>query len=101
LVIKAQVHTGGRGKGVFDNGFKGGVHICNTYVFYIPQLNTLTRSTSVDEVRGIALKMLGHRLNTKQSGPEGKLVSKIFITKRHFIRREMYFAITMDRYILI
>lgn len=81
MIVKAQVHTGGRGKGVFDNGFKGGVHICNTPL----------------EVRGIAQKMLGHRLKTKQSGPEGKLVSRIFIGQRHFIRREMYFAILMDR----
>eukprot|EP01102_Stenamoeba_stenopodia_P001293 TRINITY_DN1111_c0_g1_i11.p1 TRINITY_DN1111_c0_g1~~TRINITY_DN1111_c0_g1_i11.p1 ORF type:complete len:348 (-),score=113.39 TRINITY_DN1111_c0_g1_i11:1174-2217(-) len=82
MIVKAQVHTGGRGKGVFDNGFKGGVHICNT----------------PSEVRGLAQKMLGHRLKTKQSGPEGKLVSKIFIGQRHFIRREMYFAILMDRH---
>jgi succinyl-CoA synthetase beta subunit len=29
--VKAQILAGGRGKGVFDNGFKGGVHLCNTY----------------------------------------------------------------------
>jgi succinyl-CoA synthetase beta subunit len=32
LVVKAQIHAGGRGKGVFDNGFKGGVHLCKTSV---------------------------------------------------------------------
>ena len=31
IVVKAQVQTGGRGKGTFDNGYKGGVQICNTY----------------------------------------------------------------------
>ncbi len=31
LVIKAQIHAGGRGKGVFNTGFKGGVHLCKTY----------------------------------------------------------------------
>jgi len=81
FVIKAQVHSGGRGLGVFDNGFKGGVHICNT----------------PEEAKGYALKMLHHRLRTKQSGPEGKLVEKLFVGKRHFIRREMYFAILLDR----
>ena len=34
LVIKAQVLAGGRGKGTFDNGFKGGVHTIDTYVFF-------------------------------------------------------------------
>lgn len=32
VVVKAQVLAGGRGKGFFDNGFKGGVHVCNSYV---------------------------------------------------------------------
>jgi succinyl-CoA synthetase beta subunit len=30
LVVKAQIHAGGRGKGTFDNGFKGGVQLCKT-----------------------------------------------------------------------
>lgn len=36
--MKAQILAGGRGKGVFDNGFKGGVHLCKTYV--LPHSNT-------------------------------------------------------------
>jgi len=82
LVIKAQVHTGGRGKGEFvGSGLKGGVHLCNT----------------PEEIRNLADRMIGYRLVTKQSGPEGKPVTKVFIVRRHFIRREMYFAILYDR----
>lgn len=61
LVVKAQVLAGGRGKGKFDNGFQGGVHVC---------LNT-------EEVRGVANKMLGHKLVTLQTGPAGKPVNKV------------------------
>jgi len=81
FVVKAQILAGGRGLGLFDNGFKGGVHICN----------------SVKQVRDLASKMLGHRLITKQTGPEGKPVSKVLIGRRYFVRRETYFAIVLDR----
>lgn len=81
LVVKAQVLAGGRGLGHFDNGFKGGVH----------------KVSSPEEARDIAAKMLGHRLFTKQTGPEGKPVNKVLIAKRHYVRREGYFAILLDR----
>jgi len=81
VVIKAQVLAGGRGKGFFDNGFKGGVHVCS----------------SRNELVQYAEKMIGHRLFTKQTGPNGKPVSKVFVCERYYLRREMYFAITMDR----
>src|ERR1700761_8844975 len=61
LVVKAQIHAGGRGKGTFKNGFKGGVHLVKT----------------ADEARQVAEKMLGQTLVTHQTGPEGKLVSKV------------------------
>lgn len=80
-VIKAQVLAGGRGLGTFTNGFKGGVHLCNT----------------VEEVYDISSKMLNQRLITKQTGSEGKLVNKLFIAQRYFIRRESYLAILLDR----
>jgi len=41
--------------------------------------------------------MIGHRLITKQTGPEGKLVSKVLVCKRYFLRRETYFGILLDR----
>lgn len=81
-VVKAQILAGGRGKGTFDNGFKGGVHIING---------------SPEEVGKIAKKMLGHNLITKQSGPQGRPVDCIAVTERFYVRRETYFAIAMDR----
>ena len=61
LVVKAQVHAGGRGKGTFANGFKGGVHLCK----------------SPAEAREIASKMLGQTLVTHQTGPAGRVVHKL------------------------
>lgn len=81
LVLKAQVLAGGRGKGHFDNGLKGGVRI----VF------------SPTEVRMFAEKMLGHNLITKQTGAAGRVCNHVYICERLFARREYYFAITMDR----
>lgn len=81
LIVKAQVLAGGRGKGTFDNGFKGGVHPANSAL----------------EARSLAAKMLNHRLITKQSGAEGKPVSKVLVSERLYLRRETYFAILMDR----
>lgn len=81
LVVKAQVHAGGRGKGTFKNGFKGGVHVINTAA----------------EAQDIAGKMLGQTLVTHQTGPEGKLVSKVLIAKSVDIAKEHYFAILFDR----
>ncbi len=81
LVVKAQVHAGGRGKGTFKNGFKGGVHVINT----------------AEEAQDIAGKMIGQTLVTHQTGPEGKLVSKVLIAKSVDIVKEYYFAILFDR----
>ncbi|KRZ73555.1 Mitochondrial succinyl-CoA ligase subunit beta -like protein [Trichinella papuae] len=81
FVIKALVPTGGRGLGVFDNGLKGGVQtIC-----------------SEEEAIDIASKMIGHHLKTKQTGDKGLLCEKLLLAKRHFLRREYYFSITLDR----
>jgi succinyl-CoA synthetase beta subunit len=81
IVVKAQIHAGGRGKGTFKNGFKGGVHVINTAA----------------EAQDIAGKMLGQTLVTHQTGPEGKLVSKVLVVKSVDIARELYFAILFDR----
>jgi succinyl-CoA synthetase beta subunit len=80
-VIKAQIHAGGRGKGVFDNGFKGGVHLCKT----------------PEEARELTSKMLGHRLITKQTPKQGVLVNKVLIAESITFKNEKYFAILMDR----
>jgi len=81
IVVKAQIHAGGRGKGTFADGFKGGVHVCK----------------SPEEARQIAEKMLGQTLVTHQTGPGGRIVNKVLIAESAQITREIYFAILLDR----
>ena len=81
IVVKAQIHAGGRGKGNFKNGFKGGVHVRKT----------------PDEVRDVAAKMLGQILVTHQTGPAGRLVNKVLVAESADIAREIYFAVLLDR----
>ncbi len=81
LVVKAQIHAGGRGKGTFKNGFKGGVHLVK----------------SAKEARDVAEKMLGQTLVTHQTGPHGRVVNKVLIAESAEIARELYFAIVRDR----
>ena len=81
IVVKAQIHAGGRGKGTFTNGFKGGVHMCGT----------------PEQARDLAAQMLGQTLVTHQTGPDGKLVSKVLVAEAVDITRELYFAILLDR----
>merc|ERR1712070_965321 len=82
IVIKAQVHAGGRGKGHFvENGFKGGVQF----------------TTSVDEVGGICDKMLGNHLVTNQTIPGGVPVRQIMVAESVDITSEKYLAFLMDR----
>ena len=81
IVVKAQIHAGGRGKGTFANGFKGGVHV--------------VKSTA--EARDVAGKMLGQTLVTHQTGAEGRVVNKVLVAEAAEIAREIYFAILLDR----
>ena len=81
LVVKAQIHAGGRGKGTFTKGFKGGVHLCQ----------------SPEKVREVASKMLGQTLLTHQTGPAGRVVNKVLIAESAEIAREIYFAVLLDR----
>src|SRR4029434_2958656 len=81
LVVKAQIHAGGRGKATFKNGFKGGVHLCDT----------------PEQVRTVAEKMLGQILVTHQTGPEGKTVHKVLVAEAAEIAKELYLAILLDR----
>lgn len=73
-VVKAQIHAGGRGKG-------GGVKIAK----------------SLKEVRDVASEILGMRLVTHQTGPEGKIVKRVLIEQGIDIASEMYAGITLDR----
>jgi succinyl-CoA synthetase beta subunit len=81
IVVKAQVHAGGRGKGIFKNGFKGGVHV----------------RKNAEEVREVAAQMLGQILITHQTGPAGRLVNKVLVAESADIAREIYFAVLLDR----
>jgi succinyl-CoA synthetase beta subunit len=81
LVVKAQIHAGGRGKGIFTNGFKGGVHLVK----------------SAKDAREVASKMIGQTLVTHQTGPQGRVVKKVLVAEAAQIAREIYFAILRDR----
>src|SRR5260370_22662372 len=81
LVVKAQIHAGGRGKGTFKNGFKGGVHVVK----------------SPAEALEVADKMLGQTLVTHQTGPAGRVVHKVLVGESVEIAREIYFAVLLDR----
>lgn len=80
-VIKAMVLAGGRGLGHFNNGFKGGVHLCN----------------KPGDVTNFASKMLGYNLITKQTGAAGLPCTKVLLVERQYMRREMYLSIMLDR----
>ena len=74
VVIKAQIHAGGRGKG-------GGVK-------YSPDFESALLNTK---------NILGMNLITHQTGPQGKIVNKVYITEAYDIKKEFYAAITLDR----
>ncbi len=83
-VVKAQIHAGGRGKGTFKEegaGEAGGVRIAK----------------SVSEAAEEAKKMLGRTLVTKQTGPAGKQVGRIYIEDGAAIAKEFYLALLVDR----
>jgi succinyl-CoA synthetase beta subunit len=81
VVVKSQIHAGGRGKGVFKSGFQGGVKV----------------ASSVDEAVLFAEKMLGQVLITKQTGPDGRLVQNLLIAAGAKIKKELYLAVLLDR----
>ena len=82
-VVKSQIHAGGRGAGRFqdDPDGKGGVRVVK----------------SVEEVKDNAGKMLGHVLVTKQTGPAGKEVKRLYIEEGCDIARELYLGMLIDR----
>ena len=82
-VVKSQIYAGGRGAGRFagDSSGQGGVRVV----------------TSVDEVRANAAQMLGKTLVTRQTGPAGRIVRRLYIEKGCDIARELYLCILIDR----
>ena len=83
-VVKSQIHAGGRGKGKFKElgpDAKGGVRLAK----------------SVEDVVADAREMLGNTLVTKQTGPHGKQVGRLYIEDGADIDRELYLSILVDR----
>ena len=83
-VVKSQIHAGGRGKGRFKElgpDAKGGVRLAR----------------SADEVKAHVAEMLGHTLVTKQTGPSGKQVNRLYIEDGADIARELYLSLLVDR----
>jgi len=81
IIVKSQILAGGRGKGTFNTGFKGGVKICDS-----PQ-----------EAGEMADKMIGNWLVTNQTPPEGQKVHKVLVHEGVDFTAEYYFAILLER----
>ena len=81
VVVKAQLHAGGRGKGTFTDGFKGGVKIASSKV----------------EALEFAKRMFGNTLVTAPTGPAGRKVQTIYVTQVSSIKKEDDLAILLDR----
>ena len=80
-MVKSQIHAGGRGKGTFTDGYKGGVKFCKTKA----------------DAKEIAGKMLNNTLVTIQTGPAGRKVQTVYFTIASDIKKEYYLAILLDR----
>ena len=81
IVVKAQIHAGGRGKGTFTDGYKGGVKVVKT----------------PEAAKEAANRMLDNTLVTAQTGPEGRKVQTLYLTEGCDIDHEYYLAIVLDR----
>ncbi len=86
FVVKSQIHAGGRGAGRFqddpaEKGHNGGVRLAR----------------SPEEVRATAEAMIGHVLVTKQTGPAGRRVSRVYVEAGCDIARELYLSLLVDR----
>lgn len=81
-VVKSQILAGGRGKGTFKDGYKGGVKVC----------------ANTADAMAAAKAMLGNTLITKQTGPAGQKVETLYITEAiPQIKRELYISLILDR----
>jgi succinyl-CoA synthetase beta subunit len=80
-MVKSQIHAGGRGKGTFTNGYKGGVKFC----------------PSKAEALAVAGEMLDNTLVTIQTGPAGRKVQTVYFTVASDIKKEYYLAVLLDR----
>ena len=81
IIVKSQIHAGGRGKGTFTDGFQGGVKLAKTKA----------------EALEFANRMINNTLVTIQTGPAGREVKTVYFTEGADIEKEYYLAILMDR----
>jgi succinyl-CoA synthetase beta subunit len=81
IVVKAQIHAGGRGKGTFTDGYKGGVKVVQ----------------DAAAAKAAADAMLNNTLVTAQTGPAGRKVQTLYFTEACDIKHEYYLAIVLDR----
>ncbi|MEM7197129.1 MAG: ATP-grasp domain-containing protein, partial [Pseudomonadota bacterium] len=82
-VVKSQIHAGGRGAGHFKDDAQGG--------------GGVRIATSLGDVKTHAQAMLGNILVTKQTGPAGKQVKRLFVEQGCDIDRELYLSLVLDR----
>ncbi|MGC2239931.1 MAG: ADP-forming succinate--CoA ligase subunit beta [Acidimicrobiia bacterium] len=91
VVVKSQIHAGGRGKGTFkEHSDVRGVNVVTAGVDGGPE-------AAEEAVRDLAGKMLGSTLVTVQTGPEGKVVNRLYLEQGIDIARELYLAVLLDR----
>jgi succinyl-CoA synthetase beta subunit len=91
VVLKSQIHAGGRGKGTFkEHPDLRGVNVITDGVEGGPE-------AAEERVRDLAAKMLGSTLVTVQTGPEGKVVNRLYLEQGIDIAGELYLAILLDR----
>ncbi len=91
VVLKSQIHAGGRGKGTFkEYPDLRGVNVITEGIEGGP-------AAAEERVRELAGKMLGSTLVTVQTGPEGKVVNRVYLEQGIDIARELYLAVLLDR----
>lgn len=81
-VVKSQIHAGGRGKGTIQED---------------PEQHGVQLVCSAEEARGVAERLLGKRLVTVQTGPDGQVVRRVLVEQGCAIARELYLGIVLDR----
>ncbi len=97
LIVKSQIHAGGRGKGIIHDIISGEPVVYNDKELRGVKVVPTDESNPLHEVYEIAIRMLGNRLVTIQTGAEGKVVNRLLIANGVDIEKEFYCSILLDR----
>ncbi|HEV3166835.1 MAG TPA: ADP-forming succinate--CoA ligase subunit beta [Isosphaeraceae bacterium] len=101
VVVKAQVHAGGRGKGIAVGPNDSHADAYEIACGRKPRPEGVARGVQLvktrDEAKAAAASLLGKKLVTYQTGPEGQNVAKVLVTVGHNIARELYLGMAIDR----